>query len=129
MKKIILISFACLLAIVGCKKDPWDVVEKGEWNNDRMILDIREGRLSVTAEVWEKRMPDGGTFGEHLMRQRKVLIKKVNTTKNQYISKPEMKSILGGRRSPDEMDMLMMSRIFTIYKPKGNYQGLNLLRL
>ena len=96
---------------------------------DRMILDIREGRLSVTAEVWEKRMPDGSTFGEHLMRQRKVLIKKVNTTKNQYISKPEMKSILGGRRSPDEMDMLMMSRIFTIYKPKGNYQGLNLLRL
>ena len=51
MKKIILISFACLLAIVGCKKDPWDVVEKGEWNNDRMILDIKFVGQAGTAEI------------------------------------------------------------------------------
>ena len=51
MKKIILISFACLLAIVGCKKDPWNVVEKGEWNNDRMILDIKFVGQAGTAEI------------------------------------------------------------------------------
>lgn len=51
MKKIILISFACLLAIVGCKKDPWDVVEKGEWNNDRMVLDIKFVGQAGTAEI------------------------------------------------------------------------------
>lgn len=95
---------------------------------DKMILAIREEKLSVTKEVWDKKMPDGRTFGDHLMRQRKVLIKKVNTTKNQYIPKQEMKRMLGGD-SPDEMDMLFMSMIFTIHKPKGNYHGLNLLRI
>lgn len=96
---------------------------------DKMILNIREERLSVTDEVWNRKMPDGSTFGEHLRRQRKVLVKKTNTSKNQYIPKIEMKRMLGGGKSPDEMDMLTMFQVFQIFKPKGNYHGLSYLKL
>ena len=51
MKKIIFISLGCILAVTGCKKDPWDVVEEGKWNNDRMIIDIKFAGQAGTAEI------------------------------------------------------------------------------
>ena len=61
------------------------------------------------------------------MEQRKVLIRVLNSPKEQFISKPEMRQLLGGKRSPDEMDMMMMHEVLRIKKRIGGFQGISAL--
>jgi hypothetical protein len=96
---------------------------------ERFILAIREGNISIEPELQRRIMPDGKTFREHLEEQRRVLVRKVNSTgKYQLISKPEMKVLLGSKRSPDEIDMMLMQQIFKINNKTGEFKGIGLLR-
>lgn len=39
------------VALVSCKKDPWSEIEKGDWNNDRSILEIKFAGQAGVAEI------------------------------------------------------------------------------
>lgn len=95
---------------------------------DALIRGIREGKRSVSPEAAETKLPDGRTLMEHLIEQRKVLIRVANAPKEQFISKPEMRQLLGGKRSPDEMDMLMMHEVLRIMRRVGGFSGIESLR-
>ena len=97
---------------------------------DKYITAVRESRYSIAESVQNKVMPDGKTFREHLESQRRCLVRKDNNSnKYQLISKPEMKIILGGKKSPDETDMMLMHEIFKIKQiGTGEIKGLNYLR-
>ncbi len=51
MKRTIL--FACLAAslLLSCRKDPWAAVEKGDWNNDHNIIEIKFAGQAGLAKV------------------------------------------------------------------------------
>ena len=98
------------------------------WDDDRFIRGIREGKRSVSPEAAETKLPDGRTLMEHHIEQRKVLIRVANAPKEQFISKPEMRQLLGGKRSPDEMDMLMMHEVLRIMRRVGGFSGIESLR-
>jgi len=97
---------------------------------DKTIMAIKEGNISISEEAANTVMPNGKTFREELEYQRRILVKKADSNKNQYIAKREMIQVLGGRKSPDEWDMLAMQRIFVINKRFGQgIKGLGLLKL
>ncbi len=94
---------------------------------EALIRGIREGKRSISPEAADIKLPDGRTLMEHLLEQRKVLIRLVNTPKVQYLSKPEMRQLLGGKRSPDEMDMMMMHEVLRIKRRLGGFSGIESL--
>ncbi len=49
-KSTILLSFLAL-SLLSCKKDPWSAVEKGDWNNDRSIIEIKFAGQAGVAEI------------------------------------------------------------------------------
>ncbi len=52
MKKAILF-LALAAALVSCKKDPWSKVEKGDWNNDHYIIEIKFAGQAGLADIEE----------------------------------------------------------------------------
>ena len=41
------------VALVSCTKDPWDAVEKGDWNNDHYIIEIKFAGQAGLADIEE----------------------------------------------------------------------------
>jgi hypothetical protein len=77
----------------------------------------------------ENKKFEGKTLREHLDEQRSVIRRKETTnSKYQLIGKPEMKKLMGGKRSPDIIEMIIMHEHFNTNKPKGDFKGLNFFR-
>ena len=51
--KLLFIALGALTLLSACTKDPWADVEKGEWNNDHKILDIKFSGQAGKAAIKE----------------------------------------------------------------------------
>lgn len=75
---------------------------------------VREGGFAIEPELRNK-IIDGKPLWESLAEQRRVIRRKQsNQSKFQVLPKNEMKMILGGKRSPDIMEMIIMHEHFNI---------------
>ena len=91
---------------------------------EKFAIRIKERGFSIDKDLLDKKM-DGKTLREHLDEQKSVIRRKETTNgKYQLIGKPEMKKLLGGKRSPDIIEMIIMHEHFNINKPKGDFKGL-----
>ena len=52
-RNLIFIALGALTLLSACTKDPWADVEKGDWNNDHKILDIKFAGQAGLADVKE----------------------------------------------------------------------------
>lgn len=94
---------------------------------EKFAIRIEEGDFSIEPSLLEKKIDDK-TLREHLDEQRLVIRQKdTNNGKFQLINKVEMKKILGGKRSPDIIEMIIMHEYFNIKRKKGALNGLGLL--
>lgn len=95
---------------------------------EKFSIKVKEKRFSIDRALLDK-VFDGKTLREHLDEQRSVIRRKeTNNGKYQLIGKPEMKRLLGGKRSPDIIEMIIMHEHFDINKPKGDFKGLKFFR-
>lgn len=95
---------------------------------EKFAIRVKEGGFSIDKDLLDK-VVDGKTLREHLDEQRSVIRRKETTNgKYQLISKPEMKKLMGGKRSPDIIEMIIMHEHFCINKPKGDFKGLKFLK-
>ena len=95
---------------------------------EKFSIRVKEGGFSIDRELLEK-IIDGQSLREHLNEQRSVIRRKETTNgKYQLINKPEMKKLMGGKRSPDIIEMIIMHEHFCINKPKGDFKGLKFFK-
>lgn len=92
---------------------------------------VREGGFAIEPELRDK-IIDGKPLWESLAEQRRVIRRKQsNQSKFQVLPKNEMKMILGGKRSPDIMEMIIMHEHFNIIakqRKKVSVKGLGWLQ-
>ena len=113
--------------------------DKAIWYNqkaectDKFATRVKEGKFAIRAELRNK-MIDGKRLWESLSEQRRVIRRKQsNQSKFQVLPKNEMKILLGGKRSPDIMEMIIMKEHFNIIldkkkKTETNIKGLGWLQ-
>lgn len=95
---------------------------------EKFSIRVKERGFSIDKDLLNKKF-EGKTLREHLDEQRSVIRRKETTNgKYQLIGKPEMKKLMGGKRSPDIIEMIIMHEHFNINKPKGEFKGLKFLR-
>ena len=95
---------------------------------EKFSIRVKERGFSIDKDLLEKKF-EGKTLREHLDEQRSVIRRKETTNgKYQLIGKPEMKKLMGGKRSPDIIEMIIMHEHFVINKPKGDFKGLKFFR-
>lgn len=95
---------------------------------EKFSIRVKEHGFSIDRDLLDKVM-DGKTLREHLDEQKSVIRRKETTNgKYQLINKPEMKKLLGGKRSPDIIEMIIMHEHFNITKPKGEFKGINFFK-
>ena len=89
---------------------------------------VREGKFAIEPDLADK-IIDGKPLRESLAEQRRVIRRKqANQSKFQMLPKNEMKILLGGKRSPDLMEMIIMHEHFNIIqrqKKKQQIRGLS----
>lgn len=54
MKKALIFLSLTASLLLSCKKDPWTAVEKGDWNNDHNIIEIKFAGQAGLAKVEDK---------------------------------------------------------------------------
>lgn len=90
---------------------------------------VKEGKFAIEPSLLDK-IIDGKTLKESLDEQASVIRRKdTNGGKFQVLTKPEMKILLGGKRSPDIIEMIIMHEKFNIdkVKHKSEIKGLQWL--